>query len=274
MAEPRTSISPTAHYTGAVWARNGLSHPALSTPAGQAMYWSSWPLTQTAQALGGVGLEDMLLARHLLIDQRLELAIESGRVSQVIEVAAGMSPRGWRFAERYGNRIAYVETDLPEMVARKRAALEAGGLIGLGHRVEVLDALAEEGERSLVAVAGELDPGAGVAIITEGLLSYLDGAALLSLWARAAESLARFPQGLMLSDLHLASENRGATTALGVRLLSMFVRSDVRMHFDDEAAALTALRAAGFAEAAVHRGSEISDTRGAATIRVIESSTG
>jgi O-methyltransferase involved in polyketide biosynthesis len=238
------------------------------------MYWSSWPVMRTVQALGGVGLEDFLLARHLLIDQRLELAIESGRVSQVIEVAAGMSPRGWRFAQRYGDRIDYLETDLPEMAARKRAALEADGLLGPGHRLEVLDALAEDGERSLGAVAEGLDPAGGVAIITEGLLSYLDRPAVLGLWWRAAETLGRFPHGLMLSDLHLAGENRGATTAVGVRLLSMFVRGDVRMHFDDEKAALAALRSAGFAEAVVHRGTEIADTRGAASIRVIESSTG
>ena len=29
------AISPTAHYTGYVWARNGLSHPALETPEGR-----------------------------------------------------------------------------------------------------------------------------------------------------------------------------------------------------------------------------------------------
>jgi O-methyltransferase involved in polyketide biosynthesis len=273
MAEPRTSISPTAHFTAAVWARNGLSHPALSTHAGRAMYWSSWPLMRAVQGLGGVGLEDFLLARHVLIDQRLELAIESGRVSQVIEVAAGMSPRGWRFTDRYGERITYLETDLPEMVERKRAALRGAGLLGAGHRVEPLDALDESGPRSLGAVAGGLDPGAGVAIITEGLLTYLDRAAVLGLWGRSAEVLARFPDGLMLSDLHLASENRGVTTAIGVRLLSMFVRGDVRMHFEDEDAALAALGAAGFADSAVHRGSEVSDTGGAASIRVIESST-
>jgi O-methyltransferase involved in polyketide biosynthesis len=273
MAEPRTSISPTAHFTAAVWARNGLSHPALSTQVGRAMYWSSWPLMRAVQGLGGVGLEDFLLARHVLIDQRLRLAIESGRVSQVIEVAAGMSPRGWRFAERYGERITYLETDLPEMVERKRAALRGAGLLGPGHRVETLDALDESGPRSLGAVAGGLDPSAGVAIVIEGLLTYLDRAAVLGLWGRSAEVLARFPHGLMLCDLHLASENRGATTAIGVRLLSMFVHGDVRMHFDDEAAALAALAAAGFGDAAVHRGSEVSDTRGAASIRVIESST-
>ena len=29
------SISPTAHYTGYVWARNGLSHPELETLEGR-----------------------------------------------------------------------------------------------------------------------------------------------------------------------------------------------------------------------------------------------
>ena len=102
MAEPRTSISPTAHYTAAVWAHNGLSHPALATPTGRLMYWSAQPAMAVTQAFGGARLEDFLLARHLLIDSLLEGAIERGEISQVIEIAAGMSPRGWRFAERYG----------------------------------------------------------------------------------------------------------------------------------------------------------------------------
>ncbi len=29
------AISPTAHYTGYVWARNGLSHPELETLEGR-----------------------------------------------------------------------------------------------------------------------------------------------------------------------------------------------------------------------------------------------
>jgi hypothetical protein len=29
----REAVSPTAHYTGYVWVRNGLSHPALATTA-------------------------------------------------------------------------------------------------------------------------------------------------------------------------------------------------------------------------------------------------
>ena len=32
------SIGPTAHYTGYVWARHGLSHPELATRQGHALY--------------------------------------------------------------------------------------------------------------------------------------------------------------------------------------------------------------------------------------------
>ncbi len=271
MAEPRTSISPTAHYTAAVWARRGLSHPTLSTSTGRLMYWSAWPATRLTRALGGTGLEEFLVARHLLIDELLEAAIGRGEVSQVIEIAAGMSPRGWRFASRHGDGLTYIETDLPEMAARKREALARAGSLGPGHRVEALDALSEDG---LEALAGELDPNRGLAIVSEGLLSYLDRDSLLGLWRRAAGTLAAFPRGLMLSDLHLASENSGLLTAIGVRVLSAFVRGQVEMHFEDEQQALAALADAGFAEAALRSGTEVSDERGAGSVRVVEASTG
>jgi O-methyltransferase involved in polyketide biosynthesis len=273
MAEPRTSISPTAHYTAAVWARHGLSHPALSTATGRAMYWSTWPAMQANRALGGTRLEDFLLARHLLIDRCLGAAIERGEVTQVIEVAAGMSPRGWRFVERYGERVTYIETDLPAMAERKRRALERAGSLGRRHRVAVLDALDESGVHSLTALAGDLDRDRGLAIVSEGLLSYLDRESVLGLWRRAAASLAGFPHGLMLSDLHLASENAGLMTAVGVRMLSAFVRGPVRMHFAEEAEAVAALTGAGFAEATLHHGSEVSNASGADSVRVIEAST-
>src|SRR3989440_11894372 len=91
------AISPTAHYTAYVWARNGLSHPALSTAEGRVLFESLRPLMIATGALRGVSLEAYLLARHRAIDALLERAIERGDVSQVIEVACGLSPRGWRF---------------------------------------------------------------------------------------------------------------------------------------------------------------------------------
>ena len=126
---PRGSdaISPTAHYTGYVWARNGLSTPELETAVGRLSFASMQPAAALSRLLGGPTLEQFLLARHRLIDHVLEEAIAAGRVSQVLEIAAGMSPRGWRFAGRHGDAVTYVEADLPAMAARKRAALERAG---------------------------------------------------------------------------------------------------------------------------------------------------
>ena len=159
------------------------------------------------------------------------------------------------------------------MASRKRRALERAGSLGPEHRVEVLDALRDDGERSLAAIAAQLDPGRGLAIVTEGLLPYLDRDAVLGIWRRAAGCLSSFPHGLMLSDLHLASENEGLMVTIGAQALSLFVRGRVGMHFDEEAEALAALAAAGFAEATLHRGSEASDADGADGVRVIEATT-
>src|SRR5262245_8502192 len=129
MAERRSeTITPTAHYTGYVWFANGLSHPAFATKEGRFFYQALRPANAASRAMGGPTLEGMLLARHRVIDHLLERAIAAGRVSQVIEIAAGLSPRGWRFTRDHGDAITYVEADLPDMAARKRAILaEAEG---------------------------------------------------------------------------------------------------------------------------------------------------
>src|SRR5579875_976432 len=111
-------IGPTAHYTGHVWSRNGLSHPGLSTVEGRILFDSLQPTMLASRAIGGPTLEAYLLARHRAIDARLKQAIEDG-VTQVIEVAAGLSPRGWRFVNRH-EHIVYVEADLPGIEERER----------------------------------------------------------------------------------------------------------------------------------------------------------
>ena len=171
---PSETISPTAHYTGYVWARNGLSHPELATTEGRVLFESLQPIMIVSRAVGGPSLEPYLLARHRAIDALLSSAIEEHGVSQVIEVASGLSPRGWRFMNRYGDRLTYVEADLPDMAERKRAALERIGSLSESHRVQALDALRDDGPGSLAELATELDPAQGLAIITEGLLGYLD----------------------------------------------------------------------------------------------------
>src|SRR5579864_8350501 len=81
---PSKSISPTAHYTGYVWARNGLSHPALETTEGRLLFEALRPAMTVNAILGRGTLESYLLARHRAIDTLLERAIDEHGIRQVI----------------------------------------------------------------------------------------------------------------------------------------------------------------------------------------------
>jgi O-methyltransferase involved in polyketide biosynthesis len=257
------AISPTAHYTGHVWVRNGLSHPELATTEGRLFYDAVAPTMLARRLAGGTTLEDALLSRHRTIDALLGAAIDDGRIGQVIEVACGMSPRGWRFSGRYGERVTYVEADLPAMAARKRAALERIGSLSAFHRVAEVDALSHSGPASLAAIAKDLDPDRGLAIITEGLLTYLEHDDVLALWRRFAAVTQDFSHGIYLSDLRLG-DDAGISERVFYLFLSAFVRGRVHIHFDDEQSATRALKAAGFGDAELHRGE---------TVHVLEAST-
>jgi len=274
-SEGSGAVSPTAHYTGETWVRSGLSHPQLATWQGRFLHCALALPNAASKAAGGPTLEGLLLARHRIIDSLLEELIEGG-VSQVIEAACGMSPRGWRFSQRYGDRLTYIEADLPAMAQRKREALERMGSLGDRHRVVDLDLLRVGGPGSLESLVEDLDPVGGLAIVTEGLLPYLDDATVEALWARLATALGRFDRGAYLSDLRLARPGRGMTERAFDLLLSAFVRGKVHAYRGDEASAATALRAAGFGAVKLHRGDDhpaAADLRGdpgAGVICVIE----
>lgn len=273
-------VSPTAHYTGYTWYRQGWSHPALATREGRWLHRAIEPFDLLAGRLGAPTLDGFLQARHAVIDDLLSHAIEDGRVGQVVEVAAGLSPRGWDFMRRYGEQLRYVEADLPRMAARKERLLRKANLLRPGHRVVTLDALADSGPQSLAALADSLDPQQGLAIVTEGLLNYFDLGSVQSMWRRFAGTLRRFPQGLYLSDLHLAGENRGPLTQVFGVLLGTFVRGRVYLHFSGATEAIAALCGAGFDEAQLHAPAALLRARGTPTqpgaelVRVIEARTG
>lgn len=252
-SEGSGSVSPTAHYTGETWVRNGLSHPQLRTWQGRALNGAlSLPMA-ASRSFGGPTLDGLLLARHRIIDSILDGLIQDG-VSQVIEAACGMSPRGWRFSERYGDRLTYIEADLPAMARRKREALERMGSLGDRHRVLDLDVLHDSGPGSLDALVADLDPAKGLAIVTEGLLTYLDAETVEALWARLARALAPFERGVYLADLRVASRERGAPERAFALILGAFVRGRVHVYRGDEAESEAALRRAGFKAVRLHRG--------------------
>jgi O-methyltransferase involved in polyketide biosynthesis len=253
-----TRISPTAHYTSDVWVRSGLSDPALSTRLGALFHAALTPLNATYGLLSGrPTLDAMLVARHRALDVLLEREITAGRVGQVLEIAAGLSGRGHRFARRFPD-LRYVETDLPPMASHKRRVLDDAGLRGPNHDVRPLDALASDGPTSLASVAADLDPSRGLAIVTEGLLSYLARDNVLALWRRIATTLGSFPHGLYLSDLHLADDVDGMWIPELFRVgLELFARGPVRYHFASAYETVAALRGSGFREAHVHRPGDV-----------------
>jgi O-methyltransferase involved in polyketide biosynthesis len=246
-------ISPTAHYTSYVWYRAGFSHPALTSRLGWALHLALRPMNLGFEHLGErPSLDQMLLARHVVLDHLLEREITAGAIGQVIEVAAGLSPRGLTFAARHPD-VVYVEADLPDMASAKRRRLERAGLGRANHRVVPVDALADAGAGSLAELATSLDPGRGTAIITEGLLGYFDRAQVLGMWRRFAKVLRGFAHGLYLADLNLAGDTDGMRAARAFQLLlSAFARGRVHLHFDDALAAEQALGDAGFARATAH----------------------
>lgn len=278
-SEGSAAISPTAHYTGETWVRNGLSHPQLATWQGRALHGACVLPFAVSKMLGGPTLNGPLLARHRIIDSILDDLIRGG-VSQVVEVACGMSPRGWRFAEQFGDRLTYIEADLPGMAERKREALRRMDSLSDHHRVVDLDVLQEGGPGSLEALVEDLDPAEGLAIVTEGLLVYLDDDTVDALWVRFATALGQFDKGVYLSDLRFAKPDRGLPEQTFEAILGAFVRGKVYAYRGNEAAAEAALRSSGFEEARLHRGDQhpaAGDARsdpGASMISIVEASCG
>jgi O-methyltransferase involved in polyketide biosynthesis len=256
-------ISPTAHYTSYVWYRNGLSHESLETALGRVLYrLLALPNLAYSVMFRQPNLEHMLLARHRVIDHLLERAIESGTVGQVIEVAAGYSPRGFRFARRYPDLI-YVEGDLPAQAAAKRELLARAGLLRDNHHVTAINALVDSGDDSLDAVAGVLlDPKRGVAIITEGLLGYFSREDVEQMWGRFARCLSRFPGGIYLSDLNFELDvNRRYGPRLFRVVLQLFARGRVHLHYREPNDADAALHASGFNTARLYLPTEFADIK-------------
>lgn len=252
----RNAVSPTAYATGYFWYQHGLSPEVLATRRGRRLNSAFGLFSRLSETISGISLTALMLARHRGIDALLEHAIADGRITQVIEIAAGLSGRGWRLCERHEN-LVYVETDLPDMAALKREKLSAAGLLNARHRVQELDALAKAGPRSLGAVAASLDPDKGIAIITEGLMNYLPPAAARALWKGIATTLQAFSQGLYLSDVYLGADNRNLAIATFGTALATFVRRPLYFHFETERAVHVSMRQFGFTAAQLHATTDI-----------------
>lgn len=268
-------VSPTAYATGYFWYRHGLSHPGLLVPEGKRYDVGFQTLIGVIRA-AGVHFDALMLARHVGIDTLLARHVESGKVTRVIELAAGLSPRGWRFCKRFPH-LTYIETDLPHMAALKRRQLDEAGLGSPNHRVETVNVLKDEGPESLAQLVATLDPaGGGLAIITEGLVAYLDPPTAGGMWRRIADALKRFPSGVYLSDSYVKADRYGIGGAFFRAVVGRVVGGRMYFHFDTVRHAGQILKAAGFAKATLHRPDSLPETRkysvkrGGNRVRILE----
>lgn len=256
MGKDSSGISFTAFYTGEVWRRHGLSAPFLSQPQGRALYLAGRPFELASKLAFGTNNEMLLLQRHRILDHLLEKAIQEEGVTQVVEIACGLSPRGTLMMQRFASKgLVYLEADLPGMAARKRALLAQAGVSDHRHRVIDLDILKQGVEESLESVfARELDPARKTVVITEGLINYFDYQTIHGFWTRLAQALKPFPLGIYLTDLY-----PNFRWHPGVRLANAFkgglavaTRSRVTLHFESEKAVLAGFGDAGFRSTRVH----------------------
>lgn len=279
-ATDTSSISFTAHYTGYVWYRNGLSAEPFRTSQGALYYTALSPLEFVGRRLIGGNIRDFLLQRHFLIDRRIEQAIANDGVTQILEIACGLSPRGWRFCEKYP-QLKYVEADLPDMAQRKKALLQEAGALSGRHKVVTCNILVDGPDSLENVVAREFDTSKPLLVITEGLVVYFDLETVTGFWQRLATVLRKFPVGIYLTDNYPLLDNhpfRRLMKTMG-GMLGAASRSNVSFHFGSDAEMEAHFRNNGFPEATVYNPRDHYDelaiprTRGDSFVRVLEART-
>ncbi len=216
-------IGPTAHYTAYVWRRAGFRSAELfSTWQGAALYWGFFALGEWATRLspGTPSMRVYLEFRHRLIDA----VVQRHDPDVIVELGAGLTRRAVALALDAGTRG--IEFDLPDMVARKRAALarapaDVRRALAGRHRVEAANVVDPAFARTLREALADADR---PVVIAEGLLSYLAGADRERLYAAVAGALG--PRGLFICDLHTQAGQ--ASVGVAATVLRAAIRAVTR----------------------------------------------
>jgi O-methyltransferase involved in polyketide biosynthesis len=184
MALDKNHIPPSALYTAATWRWGNLPGADLVTPPDAAAVFRAMNTYMSLYRLLNPrwhSLRHTLLHRHLGIEHLLRAAA----CSQVIEIAAGFSPRGSAFSADVS--MQYFEVDLPPVIAAKRALLaatQAGQSILRRNNLTLL-------EGDVTAINWAKFAARSTFVITEGLMMYFDRATQMLIWRDIATFLHR-----------------------------------------------------------------------------------
>ncbi|KKW81127.1 leucine carboxyl methyltransferase [Acinetobacter sp. AG1] len=239
-------ISFTAHYTGYIWYQMGISHPALATTKGKTLAALVHPIESWAEKYVGGSMRTTLKQRHTMLDTHLEQLIKQYPNLQVLEIACGLSPRGWWFRQHHPD-ICYRELDLPDMAATKQAALQQIE----PHVDDVLSVdLFTEAFANVFKV---FDPKRPLVIISEGLINYFEKPLLQQLIQAIAIYGRDFKELHYLTDLYPEpTQNKLATIIWNSsRLLKLMSRSAFSFHFKTPAEVENFFHEAGFKQVEV-----------------------
>ncbi|WP_180012656.1 class I SAM-dependent methyltransferase [Acinetobacter sp. YH16031] len=219
-------ISFTAHYTGYIWYKMGISHPVFATSKGKFLAKLVHPLESWAERHVGGSMRTTLKQRHQMIDEHLSQLISKYPQLQVLEIASGLSPRSWSFRQKFPG-INYRELDLPDMARIKTNALQQIDQ----DAPEVLSGDIFSAE--LANIFKVFDPQQPLVIISEGLINYFDQKMLFTLLKGINEYGQGFSEVHYLSDIYPEPVKNKLASFIWAcsRLLKFMSRSAFTFHF-------------------------------------------
>jgi len=225
-------ISISAHYTGYVWYKNGLSHQGFATGMGKAAYWTLKPVNAFLQTMVGASIDTFLLQRHYVLDHLVTQAIEEEGYEQIVELAAGLSSRGYLIKQKYP-QVEYLEGDLPGMSQRKASLLDQLGRAE-GHHTQPCNILDESGPIAIETLLQQLDPNKKTLVITEGLVNYFDLPTIRKVWQRLATALRRFPEAKYVTEVYPRLEDHPSYryVQFAQKVVGFFTQGEYPLHYN------------------------------------------
>ncbi len=239
-------ISFTAHYTGYIWYQMGISHPLLATSKGKTLAMIAHPIEKFGEKYVGGSMRTTLKERHTMLDDRLRQLIEQYPNLQILEIAAGLSPRGWWFRQHYP-MIEYRELDLPDMAQTKQAALKQ--IDTNSPDVLSVDLFTEDFQKAFEVFA----PKRPLVVISEGLINYFTKELLQQLIQSIAKYGQHFQAFHYLTDLYPEPVKNKLAKVIwnSSKLLKVMSRSAFSFHFITPEEVRTFIQQAGFSKVQV-----------------------
>lgn len=239
-ASPHRHISFTAHYTGYIWYLLGISHSDLASSKGKRLATLLHPFESLAERFVGGSMRSTLKQRHQLINKQLDELIKQYPNLQIVEIAAGLSPRGWRYRQK-NKQINYIEMDLPDMAAAKRLALKK---IDPDAKVIGIDLFDQAFAEHILA----LDHSKPLIIISEGLVNYFTKEMLQQLWQSFSQVLQPFQAGYYITDIYPEPVKHKLAKVIwqSSKLLKVLSKSAFSFHFKSPQEVSSFLKKTGF----------------------------